>query len=825
MVCLTACVSSADSAEQDQTLYFREKIEPVLKSQCYGCHSNQADKVQGGLRLDSRAGLRRGGESGPSVAPGKIGESLLIQAIRHDGGLAMPPKQPKLSDSTIADFVKWVETGAFDPRDGADSDDASSGLKDGLQHWAFQSVKKVDPPSVKDDAWSRSTIDAFVLAKLEERQWQPSPPATRAELIRRLSFDLVGLPPAPEEIEAFVNDPLPDAWPRHVDRLLDSRQYGERAAIHWLDVVRFAETEGYEYDRHIPDAWRYRDFVIDSLSADKPFDQFVREQIAGDEIDPQNPECQTASIFHRLGPIRRNAGNPDIALSRNEVLTERTDIIGAAILGMTVACARCHNHKLEPISQKDYYRLQAYLAATEEHNIVMASADEQRDWEARTRQVKDEIAALRAKARKTEGSEKRQLEEQIEALEDQLPGPLATIPATWNAMQTRTAIHVLRRGVWESKGEPVGPRPPGVLVTDGLSELPADVKNPRTQLAQWLTSRDNPLTARVIVNRLWQQHFGVGLVKTANDFGVKGERPSHPELLDWLAATLVEGGWRLKPIHRLIVLSNTYQQSSDVRDPSATRKQPAHSEPWPDARDPAATRKQPAYSEPLPDARDPAATRKQPAYSEPMPDARENPLTPALSPQGRGEGDPENRLLWHFPRRRLSAEEVRDAMLLVSGRINFKMGGPSVIVPVDLELVQLLYKPSQWLVTKDATEHDRRSIYLMSKRNLRLPFLENLDAPALQTSCARRESSTHAPQALELLNGSLSNDLAQAFARRLEQEAQGDADRIVDRAFRLALGRAPFPNERTQSLEFLREQPLHEFTLALFNLNGFLYVQ
>jgi hypothetical protein len=758
LIIATSLVSTARGAEADDGTFFREKIEPVLKAQCYSCHSAQAKKIQGGLRLDSRAAIERGGDSGPAVVKKKSRESLLIEAIRHEEGLAMPPGKPKLPDSTIADFETWIDAGAVDPRENDPAGENEIGA--GRRHWAFQPVTKIEPPSVSAAAWCRSPLDAFLLAKLEGRNWRPAPPASRIDLVRRVTFDLTGLPPTPEEIDAFVNDPLPDSYPRLVDRLLNSRHYGERAATHWLDVVRFAESEGFEYDRTIPDAWRFRDYVIESMSADKPFDRFVTEQIAGDEIQPENPECQTASIFHRLGPVRRNAGNPDIALSRNEVLTERTDILGAAFLGLTVGCARCHDHKLEPISQKDYYRLQAYFAATEEHNIVLAGADEQRDWEARTRRAKDEIDALRAKAKGAEGSAKAKLEEQIEDLEDRLPGPLPTIPATRNVPASRTPIHVLRRGVWEQKGEPVGPRPLSVLVNDDLAELSAEVTNPRTQLAHWLTSPAHPLTSRVIVNRLWQQHFGMGLVKTANDFGVNGERPSHPELLDWLAAALVENGWRLKPIHRLIVLSNAYQQSSDAAN----------------------------------------ATEQN-------------------------QRDPENRLLWHFPRRRLSAEEIRDAMLAVSGRINHKAGGPSVIVPVDLELVNLLYKPSQWEVTKDAAEHDRRSIYLLAKRNLRLPFLETLDAPTLATSCARRLSTTHAPQALELLNGTLSNDLAGAFARRLEEESPGDREVLVDRAFRLALGRPPFPQERTRSLEFLQEQPLCEFTLALFNVNGFLYVR
>ncbi len=636
---------------------------------------------------------------------------------------------------------------------------ANIGGADPRKHWAFQPVQKPTPPQLKNSKWVKSPVDAFIFAKLDERKWKPAPPASRAEWIRRVYFDLTGLPPSPEEVEAFVNDPSPDAEERVVDQLLDSKHYGERWAQHWLDVVRFAETEGFEYDRHVPDAWRFRDYVIQSLNVDKPFDRFIIEQIAGDELEPDNRETQTASIFHRLGAIRRNAGNPEIALSRNEVLTERTDIVGTAFLGLTVGCARCHDHKLEPISQKDYYRLEAYFAATEEHNISLASSDDTKAWQARTDQLKAQIKSLHEKARLTTGEERERLNEQIEELEDQLPAPPEIIPATWNDAKQRTPIHVLKRGVWENKGEPVGPRPPGVLVAGDVPELAADFTNPRTQLARWIADAKNPLTARVIVNRLWQHHFGVGLVKTPNDFGLHGDRPSHPELLDWLAATLVENGWRLKPLHRLMVLSSTYRQ------------------------------------------------------------ADRSPFTASAE-----RTDPDNRLLWRFNRRRLTAEEIRDAMLAVSGRLNAKAGGPSVMVPVDAELTKLLYKPMQWQPPKNPAEFDRRSVYLIAKRNLRLPFMEAFDAPALQTACARRESSTHAPQALELLNGKLSNSLAETFARRLETECGSDISRIVERAYQLALGRAPTEQERKLSLAFLREQTVKEFALAMFNLNAFLYV-
>lgn len=752
-------LATAPAADDDSVAFFRAQIEPVLKESCYRCHSSQAEKIQGGLRLDSRAAILHGGDSGPAVDLDKSKASLLLKAIRHEDGLAMPPKKEKLSDATIANFVKWVELGLPDSRESSTIDDDSPvRQQQARQHWSFQPLSKESPPHVRDRSWGATAIDAYILQKLEQRGWQPAAPASRRELIRRVYFNLIGLPPSPDEIESFVSDSDPDAYPRLVEKLLNSRHYGERWAQHWLDVVRYAETEGYEYDRHVPDAWRYRDYVIESLNADKPFDQFLTEQIAGDEIAPENSECQTASIFFRLGAVRRNAGNPEIALSRNEVLTERTDIVGATFLGLTIGCARCHNHKLEPISQKDYYRLQAYMAATEEHNIVLATPAEQKDHAEITSRMKTEIDSLRASAAKLEGGQKVRVDEQIARLEEQLPQPFGVIPAIWNDAEKRTRIHVLRRGVWENKGEPVGPRPLSVLVSDGLPELASETARPRTELAAWLASPRHPLTARVFVNRLWQHHFGMGLVKSANDFGVKGDKPSHPELLDWLATTFIENGWRSKPIHRMIVLSNAYQQST-------------------------------------------------------------------VANSGQRQADPENRLLSHFSRRRLSAEEVRDAMLCISGRINLKPLGPSVIVPVEQELVNLLYNPGQWTVTKDSAEHDRRTIYLIAKRNLRLPFLENFDAPGLQTSCARRESSTNAPQALELLNGQLSNDLAKSFAERLTAECGRDQQRLVERAFQLTLGRNPLPDERSRAIEFLRDQPVAELTLALFNLNEFLYVR
>ena len=747
--------SSTSATEQEGDRFFLEKIRPVLESSCFGCHSEAAAKIKGGLLLDSREGLLRGGDTGPAAVPGKNDESLLIQAIRHEDGLVMPPGKPKLADAVLGDFKRWVDMGLPFPG----SANAVAKVDDARKHWAFQPVKKTIPPAVLQGTWVKTPVDAFILAKLEGRGWKPSPPAEARELIRRVTFDLTGLPPTPEEVDAFLADETPEAYERVIDRLLASPRYGERWAQHWLDLIRFAESEGYEYDRSIPDAWRFRDYVIDSLNRDKPFDRFLLEQIAGDEIAPDDQECRIASAFHRLGPVRRNAGNPEIALSRNEVLTDRTDILGTAILGLTVGCARCHNHKLEPIAQKDYYRLQAYLAATQEDDIVLASPGEQAAREAENKKYEEELKALQKRSKEAIGNERTRLRGELRALELRSPLPLPTLPATRNDFTKRTEVHVLKRGVWESKGDRVGPRPPGVLVADDLPELAPDVDNPRTRLAHWIVEPSHPLTSRVLVNRLWQHHFGAGLVKTVNDFGTKGDRPSHPELLDWLAATLVEGGWRLKPVHRLLVLSSTYRQSGRSSIEAEAR-----------------------------------------------------------------QADPENRMLWHAARRRLTAEEIRDSMLAASGRLNLKAGGPSVMVPVDPELLKLLYQPSQWRPDPDSSEYDRRSIYLFAKRNLRLPFFETFDAPTSLASCARRESSTHAPQALELLNGRLTNDLAAAFASRLTRETKGEPGQLVDRAFLLALGRPPSLEERTISLDYLRDQSPEEFALAMFNLNGFLYV-
>jgi hypothetical protein len=629
------------------------------------------------------------------------------------------------------------------------------------RHWAFQPRKDVAPPVFDDaaaKAWIRTPVDAFVLAGLRKAELAPAPEADRATLIRRVTFNLHGLPPTPEEIAAFVADKRPDAYEKLVDRLLDSPRYGEQWARHWLDVVRFAESDGYEYDTHRPDAFRFRDYVIASFNSDKPYDVFLKEQLAGDEIDPKNDTLLVASGFNRLGPLRKNAGNQDVASSRTEVLTEMANIVGAGMLGMTMGCARCHDHKFDPIRQSDYYRLQGYFAQTQANDVIIASAEEQAKYKATMEPLENEMKKLRFAMRKASEEDKGKILTRLEEIDGQIPLPLTAMYAVKNDPKEMTPIHMLQRGDYRNKGAAVGMRPPGILLPDGAAEMPLETEKPRLRLAEWIATPENPLTARVMVNRIWGFHFGRPIVTTPNDFGKMGTRPSHPELLDWLGNEYVRQGWKMKPMHRMILLSAAYRQAS---------------------------------------------------------------VSP--SEKAFAAKDPDNKWLWKANRRRLEAEEIRDTMLAVSGRLNAKLGGPSVMVQIDPELIKDLKRPQYWVTTRDRAEHDRRTIYMIYKRNLILPFMQVFDSPDTLLSCARRDQSTHAPQALELLNGTVSNDLAVAFAKRLA----GAPGERVDMAWKLATGRLPNAKERALSLKYLDDpdpSAMTEFALSLFNSNAFLYV-
>ena len=634
------------------------------------------------------------------------------------------------------------------------------------RYWAFQTRANPNPPVLTDAAakgWIQTPIDAFLLEGLRKQGLKPAAKATREELIRRVNYDLLGLPPSPAEIDDFVKDRSPKAWEKVVNRLLASPQYGEQWGRHWLDVVRFAESDGYEYDMHRPDGYRYRDYVVRSFNEDKPYDQFVKEQIAGDEMDPANETYRVASGFNRLGPLRKNAGNQDVASSRNEVLTEAANIVGAAFLGLTVGCARCHDHKFDPIRQSDYYRLQAHFAQLQPEDIVQASKEEQEAYKAKLQPIEQEMRRLQSQMRRAMDSEKAKLEAQLETLDEKMPPPLTSLYSVKDAPEQATPIKILFHGDHLKPTAKVGVRPLGILVDAAKPEEPLNTTTPRLKLANWIADPANPLTARVMANRVWQYHFGRGLVVTANDFGRMGGRPSNPQLLDWLANQYIQGGWKLKPIHRMILMSSAYQQSS---------------------------------ASPI----------------EKLAEAK----------------DPENALLWKFSPRRLDAEEIRDSMLAASGTLNPKLGGPSFLVPIDKDLVLMLKRPQYWVPTREKSEYDRRTLYMIYKRNLRLPFLEVFDAPDTLLSCGKREQATHAPQALELLNGKTSNELAARFAERLMKERTTAADRI-NLAFRLAAGRPPARAESTLAMQFLgadanNPAKVKEFALALFNLNAFLYV-
>jgi hypothetical protein len=658
--------------------------------------------------------------------------------------------------------------------------------------WSFQRVKPQTPPPVKHADWSHNPIDQFIAAKLEAKGIAPAPPAEKVTLLRRATFDLIGLPPTPDEVDAFLADQSPDAFDKVVDRLLASPQYGERWGRHWLDLARFAESEGFKADEPRPNAWRYRDYVIRSFNQDKPYDRFVQEQISGDEMWPDSPEARLATGFHRSYPDESNARN--LWQRRQEILDDITDTTGAVFLGLTYGCARCHNHKFDPILQADYYRLQAFFANTAAaDHIVMLPPDQiaeyrrkRAEWEEKTKDIRAQMAALLAPAKHTESmdyfdkyppeiqamilkpaAQQNPLERymwakskpyldipddqaykqlrgaqktQYDALKTELakfdsinPGELPEGMGIADLSRTSPETHVLAVGVYDHPKEEVqpgfltliSPGPAKILPPDGVEST-----GRRTALAKWLTDPANPLVARVMVNRIWQHHFGVGIVGSPSDYGIMGDRPTHPELLDWLAAEFVKRGWSVKAMHRLIMTSAAYRQSSEYR-----------------------------------------------------PDA--------------AKIDPGDRLLWAFRRQRLESEVIRDSSLAVAGLLNLKAGGPSVFP----ELPEGMISPRGGWKVSTPEDRNRRSVYIFVKRNSRYPMMEAFDMPDTHESCPRREITTTALQALTMVNDRVSLDWARAFAGR----ALASKD-PVSSAFRMAYSRPPDGWEKDTAATFLEKQ-------------------
>jgi hypothetical protein len=696
---------------------------------------------------------------------------------------------------------------------------------DDRQHWAFVPPTRPDFPSVKEASWIRNPVDAFILARLERSGLGHAPEAGRATLLRRLSYDLIGLPPSPEEVVTFERDAAPDAYEKAVDRLMGSPHYGERWAQHWLDLARYADTDGFEFDQERPDAWRFRDWVVQALNRDLPYDEFLRRQLAGDEVRPDDPESFIATGFNRCYPDMVDLN--DQGLRRQNALNDITETTGMVFLGLTIGCARCHDHKFDPIRQVDFFRLQAFFTPArfrDDYPIVPPSRRaeferRQASWEAEVASLERSLIALEEPLRAvvapglpmvlndelvaafqkadTERTP-REVHLVFEALmKDRrvskdllglaLGSPLSAVREALGVRLERVRqsappspphargldepgpsappTFLLLRGEFSARGPEVQPAFPAVLAASEKAAVPMVRATERSTgrrraLADWLLRPDHPLTARVMVNRLWQHHFGRGIVATSSDFGTMGADPTHPELLDWLATEFIARGWSLKAMHRLLVTSSSYRQSS-----------------------------------------------------------RAEPST--------GAEDPENHLFGRQNRRRLDGETIRDALLAVSGQLNPELGGPCVFPELPPELTKLSSKGKIWPVSRRPEDRNRRSLYVFVRRNLRYPFFEAFDRPDTNASCPRRAVTTIAPQALTLLNGKLAYESARGLARRVAREAGTDADRQVDRAYRLTLGRSPSGTESTLARRFLdegRENAFLDLCLALLNLNEFVYV-
>lgn len=805
--------------------HFTNRVWPLLDRACVKCHGQE--KQKGELRLDSREAAIKGGQTGTALVPGKPDESLMFKLMRHSHGdlERMPPKD-KLADAEIAEIERWIKDGAAWPARMAKCDSpAPAGEHIGdawsdprnpivrifggqrLDLWSFRPITNLAPPEPSPglQSWVRNPIDQFVAAKIVEHaqaaerrggsdtvQEEPAAPreADRRTLARRLSFGLIGLPPTPEQVTAFASDQSPDAYERFVDALLASPRYGEHQARRWLDIIRYADSNGFDWDEYRPNAWRFRDYVIRSFNADKPFDRFVREQLAGDELiagEPQNEADRDALIatgFLRLGPQDNSAAQfGESGKVRQQWMADLVETTGSAFLGMTMSCCRCHDHKYDPISQADHYRLRAFfepLKAADDLSIDLASR--QREIRVENEPIDQQIKTAREQRDAVLAEAKKRLntKKDDEARKGFTPEEKATFEkadAEVQALKKKKKSFTNALLATDADGE----TPATVILGGGQLDQPKEVVTPgffsaldpnaasvakptranstgrRTTLADWIVSPANPLTARVIVNRIWQQHFGEGIVHSPNDFGLAGAKPIDPELLDWLAASFVREGWSLKKLHRLIVTSATYRQEST----SST------------------------------DA--PEIVRQTP--------------------------------------RRLTAEMLRDSMLSVSGKLLPTDSGSPIWPELPAEVLKAnpaflddnAEKTKGWYPSP-TEKASVRSVFLVQKRTVRVPLLETFDLPENANSCARRNVSTVAPQALTLLNSPFAIEATKALAERIQREAGDDSGAQIDRVFALLLQRAPEADEREACVRYRQDHSLEELSRAFLNLNEFVYV-
>lgn len=822
--------SAVTAAQPESADAISRQVYDIFRQQCFKCHG---PAKAGGLDLRSEEGLRAGGTRGPVVVPHQPQSSALFKYVSHAEAPFMPAGGQKLPEESLDVIERWIESGASlaaVPAASATAAAAAAELAkleerpitdEERKYWAFTKPVRHPVPAVANAAWSCNPIDAFLLSPMTARGLTPAAPAGKRALARRAYLDVLGLPPTPAELDAFVNDRTPEAWPRLVDRLLASPHYGERWARHWMDLARYADSGGFEFDVDRPEMHRYRDYLIDAFNTDKPYDQFVKEQIAGDELDQPSDAALIATGFLTLGP--ESGGN------RQDALDDLVATTSLTFMGMTVNCARCHNHKFDAIPQKDYYRIQSVFFSTRAVDYPLAPSHEVAANEAERKRVDALLKPLQAKkievekpyhdqivarevgklpeylqiawrtppAERTEGQRLNvvQIEEtlsvgslrklvheehvvalmpddvkaaharvkaEIRALEDTRPRRLPSARVIGERARTPQPSYFLHRGSPDAPGSEMAP---GVLSAAHAGEwqFPSPPVTARSSwrrrgFAEWLVHRDNPLTGRVMVNRLWQHHFGEGIVRTPSNFGKMGEPPSHPELLDWLAIEFMDQGWSLKTMHRLMLTSQAYQMSSgDVRANVAI--------------------------------------------------------------------DPENRFFWRMPRLRLDAETVRDAVLATAGTLQRTIGGPAIFPFIDPDLFEKSSR-RDWKGLPDSDPATwRRSLYVFSKRSIRYPMFEAFDQPNLVNSTDRRNRTTIAPQALILMNNPMVLFQAGKFAERVRADAGLDPRRQVDRAFMLALGRAPDAAERARAIGFIGESPsgLEEFCHVLFNLNEFIY--
>lgn len=785
LICLGGFASASfgdeESSQQASGVeFFESKIRPVLVKHCYDCHAGA--NSEGSLRVDSRTSVRNGGDRGPAIVPKRPQASVLLTAISHtDADLTMPPKGPKLSDAVIADFRKWIQMGAPDPRtnDAPESDESWNGIEAAKDHWAYLTPVAKAAPDVENESWPRGDVDRFILAALSKEGFAPSADAQPRTLLRRLHFDLVGLPPSLAAMDRFLTatraSGIEAALESEVEKLLKSRQFGERWGRHWLDIARYGESSGGESNVSFPYAWRYRDYVIEAVASDVPFDRFLTEQIAGDLLpaddDADRARLLTATGFLAVGT--KNLGENNDAKFKADLIDEQIDSLTRAVMGSSVACARCHHHKFDPFSMEDYYGLAGVFASTRTffgtftspannrggdplvlprvpgQMIFNKSLSPKKFEELKSKQVK--LAAVRAQINAARGAafmgqkpKKTFTLREVLANRWQLgpvEGKLETVDDKGRALPVAMGVldgeimdvPLLARGEIGREGDIVKRALPRAITVDDTPSIPQK-QSGRLELATWLTSRDHPLTSRVFVNRVWKHLFGQGLVSTVDNFGTTGSKPSHADLLDTLAVQFANNGWSTKELIRKLVLSRTYRQSS---------------------------------------------TFNKYAF----------------------QNDPNNRLLWRMPKRRLEAEAIRDAMLLVSGELNLERPGGSLVATTigdrPISLIGLDKK-----LPRDLDGSTHRSVYLPVIRD-RLPDVLDLfdfAEPSLVTG--ERETTNVPVQAFYLMNSSFVQQRASALAARLQKEAS-DRDKQIQLAFELCFSREPNDDERKQSIKFL----------------------